>query len=150
MNRLFFITIIFFSIININAQKVIGGNYELLKKINSFPEEYLNRKIILNDIWMSCESNKVLKSNYYSISLYMNSNDFPIIDAYGSNNNSVITKKLAKKIINDGNIDTENMKYLANIYGSIRGNIYWFAKYTFVVDKIEIKSREGVVIHTFQ
>jgi hypothetical protein len=150
MKSIYVLTFLILLVVNLMAQDVIRGNAELLKKINSFPEEYVNKKIILNDIWVWCNAEKVLKSDYYSISVFMRSNESLTIDAYGSNLNCVMTKKLTKYIINDDDYDTRKTKYFANIYGEIKKNVYWHAQYTLIINKIEFMSYDGTIMETFK
>jgi hypothetical protein len=144
----FFLLIIAFN--NTVAQGAVSGDKDLLTKIKAFPEEYENKRIILNDIWIWCKAEKVLKSDYYSILLYMPNNEFNTISSNDSNIDSVMIKKLAKKIINNKSLDSENTKYLANVYGKIKKNVYWFSEYTFIVDKIEFKTWSGSVSETIE
>jgi len=58
-------------------------------------------------------------------------------------------KELAKNILNDNIIDTESSKYLANVYGKVKKGIYWFAEYTFVINKIELIGNSGNIIKVY-
>ena len=99
---------------------------------------------------MWCAAEKVSTGNYYSIYLYKGSNEFNTIGAHDKNINSVITKNLAKKIIDDNDIDTEEKKYLATVFGKVKKNVYWFSKYTLVIDKIELKAWDRTIMKVIE